>query len=148
MIGKSFFLLAFYGTPFGTKALRPDAGGSVPRVGGSGARVGGSERGWTVLWAGTGPLKYPPDGKYHRTNISAYLVKSPLRDTYPVKGHSPISSTSQLLYKVRATMVSITHEYRVAYTSLFIFVSSSHINIQHWSAAGTGHNFAFQSNNK
>jgi len=42
-------------------------------------------------------------------------------------------------------MVSITHEYRVAYTSLFIFVSGSHINIQHWSAAD---NFAFQSNNK
>jgi len=84
-------------------------------------------------------------------NITAQyfcLVKSPLHDTYPVKGHSPISSTSQLLYKVTATMVSITHEYRVPYTSLFIFVSGSHINIQHWSAAGTGYNFAFQSNNK
>jgi hypothetical protein len=30
-----------YGTPFGTKALRPEPGGSVPRVGGSGARVAG-----------------------------------------------------------------------------------------------------------
>ena len=70
-------------------------------------------------------------------NITAQyfcLVQYPLRDTYPVKGHSPISSTSQLWYKVRATMVLITHEYCVAYLHILVYfcIRQPRPSVQNW----------------